>query len=407
MKRIISLILSLLIVFGAVAVSFTTVFAKEVNYELVVEKGPDKTQYLIGEKLDLSGISAKLKGDDGSQLDVSENLFIIGFDNASLGTKTVNVYYDVYSTQITVEVVKNVVTDIQITSNPDKTSYVVGEELDTNGLVVIATYTDGTDVDVTSLCEFTGFDKNTAGRQLVIVSYQGFTDSFLVNVYNRELIGLTLKSEPDKLIYNQGEELELSGMSVFAVYSDKTEQDVTKDVTVSGYDPNTSGIQTVTVYYKNMSTAFRVTVNDQNQIQSVSLNTLPDKTFYFSGEALSTDGLSLKIQYVSGKTEVVHDGFTVTGFDTEKLGEQMLTVTYDKFKAYYRVKVLLLGDVNLDSRVTVEDITLLQKYRCCIVDLSDEQLSVSDTDWDGKCTIRDATRIQRYLTGTITSLVEH
>ena len=57
----------------------------------------------------------------------------------------------------------------------------------------------------------------------------------------------------------------------------------------------------------------------------------------------------------------------------------------------------VLGDVDLDSEVTVADATLIQKYLARICDLSDVQLENADTDNDGHISIVDATRIQEYL----------
>ena len=62
---------------------------------------------------------------------------------------------------------------------------------------------------------------------------------------------------------------------------------------------------------------------------------------------------------------------------------------------------LLLGDVNLDSKVNIKDVTVLQKHLAKIQILSEISLSVSDTTKDGKITISDATKIQKKIAGLI------
>ena len=69
---------------------------------------------------------------------------------------------------------------------------------------------------------------------------------------------------PTKTAYMQGEELDLSGLVVTAVYSDGSEVELQAgDYTVSGYDPDTAGEQTVTVTYGGKTAAFTVTVEEK------------------------------------------------------------------------------------------------------------------------------------------------
>ena len=56
-----------------------------------------------------------------------------------------------------------------------------------------------------------------------------------------------------------------------------------------------------------------------------------------------------------------------------------------------------IGDVNLDGRVTISDVTAIQRHLAEIEPLTDEQLALADVDGDGMVTIDDATLIQMYL----------
>ena len=56
-----------------------------------------------------------------------------------------------------------------------------------------------------------------------------------------------------------------------------------------------------------------------------------------------------------------------------------------------------LGDVNRDGKVTISDVTAIQRHLAEIEPLTDEQLALADTDGDGEVTIDDATLIQMYL----------
>lgn len=53
-----------------------------------------------------------------------------------------------------------------------KTEYLVGEEFDSTGIIVMASYDKGEDKDVSSEASFSGFDSSIAGPCIVTASYQ-------------------------------------------------------------------------------------------------------------------------------------------------------------------------------------------------------------------------------------------
>lgn len=60
---------------------------------------------------------------------------------------------------------------------------------------------------------------------------------------------------------------------------------------------------------------------------------------------------------------------------------------------------VLIGDVNLNEVITVDDATLLQKYIADLASLSADAQVASDCNGDGNKDIMDATLIQKYLAG--------
>ena len=73
---------------------------------------------------------------------------------------------------------------------PDKTTYLLGDRLDTTGATILATYTDGTQkvVPVTSDM-VSGYDWLKAAKQTLTVSYEGKTTTFTVQVNPYGLLG--------------------------------------------------------------------------------------------------------------------------------------------------------------------------------------------------------------------------
>ena len=66
---------------------------------------------------------------------------------------------------------------------------------------------------------------------------------------------------PAKLEYTVGEELDLTGMTVTAVYSDETTKDVTEEADISGYDKDAEGTQEITVTYTENGVEAKATFN--------------------------------------------------------------------------------------------------------------------------------------------------
>jgi hypothetical protein len=73
------------------------------------------------------------------------------------------------------------VTSIAVTTQPTKTVYDIDEALDTSGMVVTATYSDGSESAITGYTT-SGFNSATAGKKTVIVTYSGKTTTFNVDV---------------------------------------------------------------------------------------------------------------------------------------------------------------------------------------------------------------------------------
>ena len=57
----------------------------------------------------------------------------------------------------------------------------------------------------------------------------------------------------------------------------------------------------------------------------------------------------------------------------------------------------LIGDANLDGKISILDATTIQRHLAQLAPMSDEQLKLADVNASGDVTIVDATMIQLYL----------
>ncbi|MDR1929585.1 MAG: bacterial Ig-like domain-containing protein, partial [Treponema sp.] len=148
-----------------------------------------------------------------------------------------------------------------VASPPDKTDYFTGEDLDLEGLVVRGTWDGlGEKPVVITQGNLSSFDKNRAGKQEVFITYLGKTASFPVTFVSMQAISIT--RPPAKLNYENGEELNLAGMTVQGTRTGAASIELV-DVSrlkISGYDRFKGGNQVVTVTIGGRSAAFRVTV---------------------------------------------------------------------------------------------------------------------------------------------------
>lgn len=59
--------------------------------------------------------------------------------------------------------------------------------------------------------------------------------------------------------------------------------------------------------------------------------------------------------------------------------------------------VAMIGDTNLDGRITISDVTAIQRHLAELEIFTEEQLALADTNGDGEINIADATHVQKYL----------
>lgn len=95
-------------------------------------------------------------------------------------------------------------------TKPTKTKYNIGDTLDTTGMVVTGTYSDGTTKDVTSLAAVTGFDSTTVGQKTITVTVDGKTATFTItvidiNLPDAEKPTITTNLATTDTVYNVGD----------------------------------------------------------------------------------------------------------------------------------------------------------------------------------------------------------
>lgn len=229
---------------------------------------------------------------------------------------------------------------IEIEQPPYKLNYYVGEDFESDGLIVYGYYSDGSVTDVTNYVTLTGFSsKVKQEKQIITVSYSGFKTFFNVNIISNKLEKISIKSVPAKKEYFLYEKIDLAGLSIIAEYDDKTTEDITnsKDLVISGFDSTTAGKKTVTITYKGKTVSFEITVKE-TQLQSITIESEPSKKDYFTDDIIDFTGMVVKAEYDDGSEIDVTDMVEISGKKQTKVidvykplstdGKIKITVTY-------------------------------------------------------------------------------
>lgn len=341
---------------GKTATCIVTVAVDRTATGIAITKEPDKLVYGIGEDLDLTGGEIEVTYDDGYKSTISmknSEVTASGFNSNTKGVKTVTITYKNLTDTFEVNVSKEI-SSISLKTEPTKVEYIINKDvLDLTGAVLLVNYNDGSNMEIelpSDKVTATGFNNTSLGTKNITLTYRGFTTTFDVTIVAAEvekvLESIIIKTNPTKLSYLIGEDLELEGGIITATYSNGDKEEILMTdsrVIVTGYDKNKVGTQTLTVNFQNKLTILTVTVKEAEvKITGITVSKMPTKTEYEKGEVLNLEGGEITVTYSNGNTEVVsmeNDEVKVTGFDNTKIGIQLLTVNYKNKLATFKVTV--------------------------------------------------------------------
>ena len=329
-----------------------TDFGKIVS-EIEIVSSPSRTNYDWNEALDLTGLVVRAAyRDDSDSIVTITSANIRDYNAKKSGDQTVTIYYKGKTATFTVTVNKAKLTGIKIVSGPTKTDYDWGEDLDLTGLAVKALYEDDSElpVDISEL-GISGYNPKPviAGGQIVTVTYEEKTATFTVTVNGAKLTGIEIVSGPAKTDYDWGEDLDLTGLVVNALYEDDSELSLdVSGVNISGYNPKKAGSQIVTVTYEEKTATFTVTVGPA-PLWGIKIVHSPAKTEYFYGDELDLDGLEVRALYEDDSELLLEiTSANISGFDPIVYGKQTVTVTYEGKTATFTVTVNPIGTLILN-----------------------------------------------------------
>lgn len=328
----------LIVTYSDCTTSFEIEILAKVLVDIKVTQLPSKTEYLESkEVLDLSGgkLTLYYSNDTSQQIDLSEAT-VSGFDNSAVGSKSIVVVYDKLTTTFSVDVVAKTLAYIEVTTKPNKLTYLEGDAFDKAGMVVTAYYNNDTSAIATNY-SVSGYT-STPGTKTIAVSYNGKSAFFTVVVEAKTLSSISVTKKSQKTTYIESTALDDTGMVLTLYYNNNTSETITTGW-VSEYDFSNVGTSVVEVTYGGKTCTYDVTVIAKT-LTSIVVESEPNKLEYLEGDtSLDTDGLEIKAYYDNDTSEVINDNYTVTGYDSTP-GTKTITVTYGGKIATFTVEVV-------------------------------------------------------------------
>ena len=321
----------------------TTTFEINVKAKSVTKievTSPNKLEYIEGQGLDLSGGKVKVFYDNGTSEEISlTDDMISGYDASIVGKQTITVTYKGKTATFEINVKAKSVTKIEVTS-PNKLEYIEGQGLDLSGGKVKVFYDNGTSEEISLTDDMiSGYDASIVGKQTIIVTYQGKTATFDVNVIEKVITKIEMNSLPNKVNYLVDQKFEINGATIEVYYNDGSEEIVNVDSNMFNV-PNMSkiGNQTIIVNYGGLTTSFEILINDKTLV-NISVSTLPDKTEYIEGQGLDVTGGKLLLTYDNGSSEIIDITLAMCSVDMSKPGQVNVSVTYNGFTVTYPILI--------------------------------------------------------------------
>ena len=253
---------------------------------------PTETAYEIGDTIDLTGMVVHAFYSDGTSHEISNYTYSPHIVSSASDTEVTITYTEDGITKtaiqdITVGNTPNLVS-IAVSTPPTKVTYKAGEYFDPSGMVVTATFDNGTTKNVSG---YTYSPTRTLqqGDSVITISYtkKGITKTTTQDITVVYLTSIAITNPPTYTSYYDDEIFNTAGMEVTAYYSDSTSAVITTySVSPSGALPY--GTTSVTISYSEGGITKTTT-----QDVSVSIRTYDytNSTVLTSGGTYNLSGL--------------------------------------------------------------------------------------------------------------------
>ena len=297
-----------------------------------ITSNPDKTEYIEGQKVDTTGMVVMATYSDNTTSEISDYEIDLK-DELKTSDEKVIVTYGGKSTEFDITVKENTVTKIEITKQPTKTEYIEGQNFEATGMIVKATYLDGTEKEIT---DYTIENGNELGKDVteVEVKFGKFSAFVPVTVSENILVSIEVTTPPIKTEYIEGQTFDKTGMVVTGTLLDGS------SVLISGYSVSENKLSTddtkIEVVFKEKITYVNIVVK-KNIVTKIEVTKQPIKTEYIEGQTFDKTGMVVKATYLDGTENTITD-YTINN-TTLKADDEEIEVEFEGVKTSVKINV--------------------------------------------------------------------
>lgn len=229
-----------------------------------IKMPPTKKEYWAGDDFDATGMIVEAVYKDGTRIGITDYT-IENSQTLKNDQTTVTIKYQEKTVTQPIIVMANNVQKIEITKEPEKVDYVVGQNFDTTGMVIEAYYANGTSKEVLGYKIQNG-KKLSIDQTTVTIEYEGVTVKQPITVVEKVVTKITVKTMPNKTEYIQTrEDLDLTGGIIEIFYNDNTNEEMimtSEEILVTGFDKEKAGKQTITIIYQDQTAQIDIQVKE-------------------------------------------------------------------------------------------------------------------------------------------------
>ena len=344
-------------------VNFDSTQLKATKIKILSE--PNKLEYIKDtEKLDVTGGKILVSMSNGETIEKSledSKIKLTGFDNSSVGPKTITVDYMDNRATFVVNVIDspNQLISLTLKKAPTKVEYIVNDTLVRDGGILQATYSNGKTAEISTnstSVKFSSPNMTVSGTKNVTITYGGKSVNYSILVKEKPITlnKIEVLKLPIKTDYIQNtENLDLTGGKIRAIFSNGNVLDIqmdSSDVNVIGFNNANIGRNRLTVSYKGKSTFFDINIVEKPKatINDAWILRKPDKLKYKKGEELNLSGGKITVNYSDGTNKIVtmdnSELVQYSNFNSNSLGVQNVALKLKDFNKLLNFEVEVIKD---------------------------------------------------------------
>ena len=344
-------------------VNFDSTQLKATKIKILSE--PNKLEYIKDtEKFDVTGGKILVSMSNGETIEKSledSKIKLTGFDNSSVGPKTITVDYMDNRATFVVNVIDspNQLISLTLKKAPTKVEYMVNDTLVRDGGILQATYSNGKTAEISTnstSVKFSSPNMTVPGTKNVTITYGGKSVNYSILVKEKPITlnKIEVLNLPIKTDYIQNtENLDLTGGKIRAIFSNGNVLDIqmdSSDVNVIGFNNANIGRNRLTVSYKGKSTFFDINIVEKPKvtINDAWILRKPDKLKYKKGEELNLSGGKITVNYSDGTNKIVtmdnSELVQYSNFNSNSLGVQNVALKLKDFNKLLNFEVEVIKD---------------------------------------------------------------